>query len=114
MHGVQYMLMVYWYVDNKAERNGATPRLLGRLNVARFMLFGGLYAIAFHFGTGGDISAMSFGLIDALQADDGLGYTVEQATGFYAATAVSAAAACHYYLDSYIWKVRDPKTQEGL
>ena len=39
------------YVDNKAERNGATPRLLGRLNVARFMLFGGLYAIAFHFGT---------------------------------------------------------------
>ena len=114
MHGVQYMLMVYWYVDNKAERNGATPRLLGRLNVARFMLFGGLYAIAFHFGTGGDISMMSFGLIDALQADDGLGYTAEQATGFYAETAVSAAAACHYYLDSYIWKVRDPKTQEGL
>ena len=61
MHGVQYMLMVYWYVDNKAERTGATPRLLGRLNLQRFFLFGALYAVAFHIGTGGSFSILSFG-----------------------------------------------------
>lgn len=83
MHGVQYMLMVYWYVDNKAERTGATPRLLGRLNVQRFILFGALYAIAFHIGTGGGISVMSFGLIDALQQDAILQYSAEKATAFY-------------------------------
>lgn len=68
----------------------------------------------FHLATGGDLSPFGFGLVESLQNDEFLNYSAEKATGFYAATAVSAVAACHYYLDSYIWKVRDPKSQEGL
>jgi hypothetical protein len=114
MHGVQYILMVYWYVENKAERTGQTPTLLSHLSMPRFLLLGAIYALVFHFATGGNVTVLGFGLINALQADEVLQFSVEKATGFYAATAVSAAAACHYYLDSYIWKIRDPQTQEGL
>jgi hypothetical protein len=114
MHGVQYILMVYWYVDNKEERTGQTLRLLHHLSLPRFLFLGAVYTVVFHLATGSNLSVFSFGLVSALQADDVLHFSVEKATGFYAATAVSAAAACHYYLDSYIWKVSDPKTQEGL
>ncbi len=114
MHGVQYILMVYWYVENKAERTGRTPLLLSNLNLSRYLLLGAAYAIVYHFVTGGNLSLLSFGLINSLQSDPILNFSLEKATGFYAATAISAAAACHYYLDSYIWKIRDPEIQEGL
>jgi hypothetical protein len=114
MHGVQYMLMVYWYVDNKAERTGQTPRMLSEWNPGSYILLGVAYLTAFHFAAGGSFSVFSFGLIEALQSDPILQFSAEKATGFYAATAISSAAACHYYLDSYIWKIRDPKIQEGL
>ncbi len=52
--------------------------------------------------------------VTALQAESGLNFSAEQATGFYAATAVSAGAACHDYLGSYIGKIREAKTREGL
>ena len=112
MHGLQYMAMVYWYVEKKEEVTGAVPRGLGSMNVARFVFFGAIYAIVFHLAIGGGLEEMSFGLITALQED--VNFSAEKATGFYAATAVSAASACHYYLDSYIWKIRETKTQEGL
>jgi hypothetical protein len=114
MHGVQYIAMVYWYVEKKEEMTGATPRLLGHMSATRYVFYGLLYAVIFHFATGGSVDAMSFGLISALQDDSALKFTAEQATGFYAATAVSAAGVCHYYLDSYIWKLREPKIREGL
>ena len=114
MHGIQYMAMVYWYVEKKEEVTGAVPRWLGTLDVPRFLFFGALYAVVFHFAIGGGLEEMSFGLITALQADNAIHFSAEKATGFYAATAVSAASACHYYLDSYIWKLREAKTREGL
>jgi hypothetical protein len=114
MHGVQYILMVYWYVERKADRTGQTPLLLSHLSWSRFLLLGAAYAIVFHVVTGGNLSHLSFGLINSLQTDSILNFSLEKATGFYAATAISAAAACHYYLDSYIWKIRNPEIQEGL
>jgi hypothetical protein len=114
MHGVQYILMVYWYVERKADRTGQTPRLLSHLTLPRYLLYAGVYAVVFHVVTGGDLSHFSFGLITSLQVDGALQFDAEKATGFYAAIAISAASACHYYLDSYIWKVRDPVIQEGL
>jgi hypothetical protein len=114
MHGVQYILMVYWYVENKAQRTGQTPRLLSPLSLPRYLLLGVVYMLIFHVATGGSLSVLSFGLVNVLQTDGILQFSAEKATGFYAATAVSAAAVCHYYLDSYIWKVREPQIQEGL
>lgn len=114
MHGVQYILMVYWYLDNKKQRTGQTPRLLSKLNLSRFLLLGLVYLTVFHFATGGSLSIFSFGLIDALQQDEFLHFSAEKAIGFYSATAVAIATVCHLYLDSYIWKIRDPRIQKGL
>jgi hypothetical protein len=114
MHGVQYILMVYWYVDKRAETGGETPRLLEQFTLGRFLLLGLVYALLFQFFSGADMSEFSFGLVAALQDDTYLQFGPEKATGFYAATAVSAAAAIHYYFDSFIWKVSDERTQAGL
>ncbi len=114
MHGVQYILMVYWYIERKAERTGKTPLLLSNLNLTRYLLLGGVYAVVFHVATGGNLPLLTFGLVDSLQADPILQFSFAKAIGFSAATAISAAGVCHYYLDSYIWKIRDLKTQEGL
>jgi hypothetical protein len=114
MHGVQYLLMVHWYLDRKAERSGAVPRLLGRLPLGRFLLIGALYAVCFQLAIGAGLGDLSFGLLNMLESDDVLRMTHEQATGVYAATIVNAAGAYHYYVDSFIWKVSDSQTQQGL
>jgi hypothetical protein len=114
LHGVQYILMVYWYLDRKAERSGAVPRLLGRLSLGRYLWIGALYAVCFQLAIGAGLTDLSFGLVNVLQADGVLRMTHEQATGVYAATIVNAAGAIHYYVDSFIWKVSDSNTQVGL
>lgn len=114
MHGVQYLAMVYWYVERKADRTGLVPRLLGRIAWWRFLGLGVLYAVVFQLVSGADMGDFSFGLVSVLQADPAYGFGPDRAVGFYAATAINAAGACHYYLDSFIWKVSDARTQEGL
>jgi hypothetical protein len=114
MHGVQYILMVYWYLGRKADVTGKTPRLLHHFSLGRFLLLGFVYALVFQLATGAGLADFSFGLVQLLQADEVFQWSQEKATGFYAATAISAVAAYHYYVDSFIWKVSDSQTQEGL
>lgn len=114
MHGVQYIAMVYWYLERKAEKTDRRPRFLGRLVWWRFLGLGILYALLFQLAIGADLGDFTFGLVSVLQADPAYGFSAERASGFYAATAINAAGACHYYLDSFIWKVSDTKTQDGL
>ena len=114
MHGVQYIVMVYWFVDTKVERTGERPRFFEQWSLSRFIVLGLLYTLLFHLLTGSGIGIFGFGLVGALEMDAYLQFDPEKATGFLAATAVSAAAAVHYYVDSFVWKVSDEKTQEGL
>jgi hypothetical protein len=114
MHGVQYIVFVYWYLGRKAATTGATPRLFPQFGLGRFLLLGAAYAVVFQVAVGSGLADFSFGLVQMLQADEYLRFSAEQATGFYAATAVSAAAAVHYFVDSFIWKVSDSRTQQGL
>lgn len=114
MHGVQYILMVWWYLDNKAERTGERPRFLTRLNLARFLGLGIVYAVCFQIAFGSGLADFTFGLLDVELTEGFLGFGGEKAAGLYAATVINAAAALHYYVDSFIWKTRDPQTQEGL
>jgi len=114
MHGVQYILMVYWYVGRKVDQAQPTSALLRDFGIGRFLLMGAAYAVIFHLVTGGSAGDFSFGLVAALQEDQYLQFGTEKAVGFYAATAISAAAAIHYYFDSFIWKVSDTRTQGGL
>jgi hypothetical protein len=114
MHGVQYIVMVYWFIGTKAERTGQTPRFMPRFGLAYFLLLGVAYTVVFHLATGAGLGIFGFGLVRDLQVDEYLQFSPEKATGFVAATAVTAASAVHYWVDSFIWKVSDAKTQEGL
>jgi hypothetical protein len=114
MHGVQYIVFVYWYLGKKAEATGQRPRLMGNFSLGRFLMFGAVYAVLFQLAVGSGLGDFSFGLVQILQEDEFLNFSVEKASGFYAATAVSAAAAVHYYVDSFVWKVSDKRTQQGL
>jgi hypothetical protein len=70
--------------------------------------------VLFQLAVGSGLGDFSFGLVQILQEDEFLNFSAEKASGFYAATAVSAAAAVHYYVDSFVWKVSDARTQQGL
>ena len=113
-NGYDLAAWIRWYVGNKAAKTGRTPRLLHHFSLWRFLLLAVIYTLAFHLATGAGIEEFSFGLVKQLQADPILQYSPEQAKGFYAVTAINAVAAVHYYVDSFIWKVSDTRTQEGL
>ena len=114
MHGLQYIVFVYWYVGRKTETTGQEVRLLTPFTLGRFALLGLAYLVIFQLAFGSGLDEFSFGLVQMLQQDQFLHFSHAKATGFYAATAVSAAAAVHYYVDSFIWKVSDSRTQKGL
>jgi hypothetical protein len=115
MHGVQYMAIVYWYLERKAQRRGKGRRPLSTVSVRRFLLFGLAYAVVFQLLGGFPFAHLGFGLTELFGSyAEPPAPSNRGAFDLYAATLVNATAALHYYVDSFIWKVRDPRTQEGL
>ncbi len=113
MHGVQYMVMVYWYMERKERRARKRLGLLSKVSVGRFLLFAVVYAVLFQVIGGFPLSYLGFGVTDLFQSY-AQPVSPTRAYDIYAATLLNATAALHYYVDSFIWKVRDPRTQEGL
>jgi hypothetical protein len=113
MHGLQYIVMVYWYMRRKTLSNSrdqclaeklVTPGWLGRFIVACL-----LYAVAVQFLSGQPMERLGFGLVNASwHVDYGDDYHA------YAESVFSIMALTHYYFDSFIWKVREKSTQSGL
>lgn len=118
MHGVQYLVFVYWFLERKQTVTHSKPWMLPRLNVVYFVLAGISYAFIFQLLLLKPFSEFFFGLPQLsnppppLPADQipplHVGYEL------YAGTIVSAAALIHYYFDSFIWKIRDERNQQGL
>jgi hypothetical protein len=123
MHGLQYDVMVYSYVQRKVEktgiREGFVPRLAGHLGL--FLLIGLVFAVGFNFVIGHGLEEFSFGLLrfqlgwDSLRDLLGVGSgQAETIFGVFSVTVVYTLAVTHYYFDAFIWKVRDVRTQQGL
>lgn len=102
MHGLQYMVMVYFYNRNQVQRDGGDSRLLTYLgkpgHIKAFVFVCAVYALAFELLTKVEERGVSFG-----GNLDLLGYSL-----------ISSFALTHYYFDSFIWKVRTPEVQHGL
>jgi hypothetical protein len=102
MHGVQYIVMVYFYNRNQVERSGGDSRLLTYLSKPSHILAGvfvfSVYALTFELLTKVEERGFSFG-----NDIDLLGYSL-----------ISSFALTHYYFDSFIWKVRRPEVQRDL
>ncbi|MAR10984.1 MAG: hypothetical protein CL681_13645 [Blastopirellula sp.] len=124
MHGVQYDVIVYSYIQRKAGKTKGVRRLMaeiarpGRAYV--FILFGLLYALVFAFLVGNELTDFGLGLLNFNIPYDSLPELgIKHVVSFskydlFALTMINAVALVHYYYDSFIWKVRDTKVQTGL
>lgn len=107
MHGIQYIVMVYFYNRHKVERTGGDSALLryvsGKGHVKAFLLICAAYAMVFHALTEGLVRDFGFGLVGFNTNFDLFSYSL-----------LSSFALIHYYYDAFIWKVRKKDVQEGL
>ncbi len=100
MHGVQYIVMVYFYNVNTVARTGGDSKILQLLGrpepkwVFAFVALCGVYALFF--------------------------WQLTLARGFsedydiFAASLISSFALLHYYMDAFIWKIRKPELADNL
>jgi hypothetical protein len=124
MHGVQYMVMVYWYLRRQTAPERVSWSVAGCL-VRRgwlwmFLLSGVVYSGLVQLLTGGQLGAFLFGwarfptLYEAIPAL-GLGaMTADEGYAFVTLALLNTLGMTHYYFDSFIWKVRDRRIHGGL
>jgi hypothetical protein len=122
MHGVQYIVIVHSSLRKKTgTRRTFTNWLVQPRNIAPFLLMCLLYTVLLQLISGQPLAAFGFGAIDfALDYSAPIpqlgleGYSTRQAHELFAALLIQGAPMVHYYLDSFIWKVRDENVQAGL
>ena len=107
MHGLQYIVMVYFYLRNKVQRMGGESAFLAYIgkagNLKAFVLLCAAYALVFHAMSEGYTRDFGFGVI---------GYNTNY--DLFSYSLVASFSLLHYYYDSFIWKVRKKEVQEGL
>lgn len=124
MHGVQYDVIVYYYIQRKVAGTPDVRSIMKRIgspgNVLAFVFFGLVYAVAFAFLVGNELTDFGLGLLKFNVPYDsvrelGLGKLVDISDyQLFAAMMINGVALVHYYFDSFIWKVRDTRVQAGL
>lgn len=137
MHGVQYMVFVNSYLGRKSQRNDSFTRHIGQqqswserireslLKLLRsrrtitFVALGVLYVLFYQLLLLRPLDELGFGIVNFMgvgpQPRPGMN-DVSRATAYdlFAITLIQALPVTHYYFDSFIWKVRDAKVQQGL
>ena len=123
MHGVQYIVMVYAFMGRTAMKRemstGLWQHMVGRGRMRWFVLGGIAYAAVFQLLINRPMDEFGFGVVNfaPYPAITQLGLPALDYSASYqlwSLTVVYLAGVMHYYVDSFIWKVRDPKVQEGL
>jgi hypothetical protein len=116
MHGLQYLVIVFWFLERKQADNGAKPWMLPKLNGLNFAMVGLAYSLILQLLIMRPLSEFGFGLVSPSVPSTltQVSQSVSRPYEIYAATLVSSTAVIHYYFDSFIWKIRDARTQKGL
>lgn len=123
MHGTQYMVMVYAFMGRKAAdasaRRGVWNRLVGKGHLRWYILGGAAYAVVFQLLINRPLDELGFGVVNfapypAIEQFNipALGYP--GGAELWATMVVYVAGMLHYYVDSFVWKVRDTQVQGGL
>ena len=112
MHGLQYIVIVYWFIRRKTESERERPAVSSLVQPGhwlRFCVACLIYAVAFQLLSGQPLERFGFGVVNfGAQARLSGDYHV------YAEAVFSIVAFTHFYFDSFIWKVRETTTQGGL
>ena len=136
MHGLQYIVIVYWYLRRKVDQRSAqqadttkagetrkfsvTRWLVKSGNVKFFVVVCVIYAALYQLAVLQPLDTFGFGLIrwdEVYRPIPELGITSPDPTlGYhlYTELMITGFALTHYYFDSFIWKVRDSQVQGGL
>ena len=124
MHGLQYMVIVYWFLQAKRKRLGAEmptrERWVQPRTVIPFIVMCAVYAVAYSLITRHSPDLLGFGVVHFMIVYEGpSGYGTEPMTTstayeLFATSIIYSAAWVHYYFDSFIWRVSEKTTQEGL
>ncbi|MBI4521484.1 MAG: hypothetical protein HY701_11650 [Gemmatimonadetes bacterium] len=116
MHGVQYMVIVYFFLRRKAAQESSPPglwtMLAGQGRLKWFLIAGGAYAVLFQLLINRPLDEFGFGVVNFLPYEAIPAFNIpdmDYAAGYalFSQTMISAYALTHYYVDSFIWKVRD-------
>ena len=123
MHGVQYIVMVYSYMRRTASKGTSRPgfwsRVTGKGRLRWFLVGGAAYAVLFQLLINRPLDEFGFGVVNfaPYPALPEFGIpALDYSSGYalFSQMMVYAYGLMHYYLDSFIWKVRDRQTQRGL
>jgi hypothetical protein len=123
MHGVQYMVMVYAFMGRSSAQRpdavGLWRRMVGRGRFRWFLLGGVAYVALFQLLINRPFDELGFGVVNfapypAIQQFNLPALDYAGAYELWSQMVVYLAGVMHYYVDSFIWKVRDPKVQEAL
>lgn len=123
MHGVQYMVMVYFFMRRTAEKGSAKRGLwtwLGGEGRWQWFLLGGVaYALLFQFLINRPLDEFGFGVVNfapypALPQFNLPALDHAAAYALFSQMIVYTYGMTHYYVDSFVWKVRDKQVQGGL
>ncbi len=134
MHGCQYIVIAFWYtrrtVDSGGKRDRLTAKIVRPGNLKVFFVACLMYALAYQVLVGYPLAEFGFGYFPFNQLALPLNALLEAVTSLepegtgpygglngydlYAAAIVNSTSVTHYYFDSFIWKVRDRRTQGGL
>ena len=100
MHGIQYIVMVYYYNRHKVERTGGDSALLRHVagNLKAFLLICAAYAMVFHALTEGLVRDFGFGLVGFNTNFDLFSYSL-----------LSSFALIHYYYDCLLYTSPSPR-----
>ena len=123
MHGLQYIVMVYFFLDRSAKQGvakaGLWSRLAGEGRLKWFILGGGAYALLYQIMLNNPLDEFGFGVVNfapyqAIPQFDLPNLGFQGGYELFTLTMINVHGMTHYYVDSFIWKVRDPKVQEAL
>jgi hypothetical protein len=123
MHGVQYIVMVYAFMGRTAAQRpnalGLWRRMVGQGRFRWFLVGGIVYVALFQLLINRPFDELGFGVVNfapypAIQQFNLPALDYAGAYELWSQMVVYLAGVMHYYVDSFIWKVRDPKVQEAL
>jgi hypothetical protein len=123
MHGVQYIVMVYAFMGRSAAQRPAEEQRAARTadwRRLRWLIPGGIaYAAVFQLLINRPLDEFGFGIVNfapypAIQQFNLPALDVAASYVLWSQMIVYLAGAMHYYVDSFIWKVRDPRVQQRL
>jgi hypothetical protein len=125
MHGIQYIAIVLLFMRNREERTGTETRWLGGLlrpaHLTAFVIMAVAYTAAYKLIVQEPLSDFTFGAAAFTRTYDksipafGMGgLSPEQGYTLFASLVTYAVQLVHFYVDSFIWKVRDKQTQKSL